>query len=373
MSFDLPPDSDGPQRGAPTISAPSGRGRALIITVLILVGILVAFFMFAGFYTDLLWYRSVGFTSVFTTELGTRIALFALFGLLMALGVGASLWIAYRTRPAFRGLSPEQQSLDRYRVAVDPYRRGILIAVMVALGLLAGGSAASQWRTWLLFRNAVPFKETDAQFGLDLSFFVFRLPFWRFLIGFGFAVVLLSLLGAVITHYLYGGLRLQSPGEKTTPAARNQIAILLGLFVLLKAAAYWTDRYELVVKDSGPDQRWQLHRHQRAAAGEDDPRSGSLWSVPCSSSRRCSPQLVPPVVGLGAAGPQRRDRRRDLPGRRAAVPGEAERAGQGGAVHPAQHRLHPSGLRPGPGGRPGVRRDRAADQGRAGGADRGTV
>jgi hypothetical protein len=187
---------------------------------------------------------------VFTTQIGTRVALFALFGLVMVLAVGASIWLAYRYRPAFRGLSPEQQSLDRYRVAIDPYRRVVVLAVLGGLGLLAGASAAAEWRSWLLFRNSQPFGSVDAQFGVDLSFFAFRLPFWDFLVAFAFAVVLMSLVAAVVTHYLYGGLRLQSPGEKTTPAARVQIAILLGLFVLLKAVAYWFDRYELVVKDS---------------------------------------------------------------------------------------------------------------------------
>ena len=84
---------------------------------------------------------------------------------------------------------------------------------------------------------------------------MFRLPFWRFLIGFGFGVVVVSLVAALVTHYLYGGLRLQTPGEKTTPAARAHIAVLLGLFVLLKAVAYWFDRYGLVVKDGRADQR----------------------------------------------------------------------------------------------------------------------
>ncbi|MCU0265775.1 MAG: UPF0182 family protein, partial [Actinomycetia bacterium] len=250
MSFDLPPDPDGPRRSGPVAAPPSTRGRTLLAVVLVLGLLALGFLVFAGFYTDLLWYRSVGFSDVFTTQIGTRVALFALFGLVMVLAVGASIWLAYRYRPAFRGLSPEQQSLDRYRVAIDPYRRIVVLAVLGGLGLLAGASAAAEWRSWLLFRNSQPFGSVDAQFGVDLSFFAFRLPFWDFLVAFAFAVVLMSLVAAVVTHYLYGGLRLQSPGEKTTPAARVQIAILLGLFVLLKAVAYWFDRYELVVKDS---------------------------------------------------------------------------------------------------------------------------
>ena len=249
MSFNLPPDPDGPSAPAPRPVTSSPRGRALLLTVLVIGVIVVGFWIFAGFYTDLLWFRSVGFTSVYTTELKTRLLLFAFFGVLMGAGVGASCWIAYRSRPAFRGLSAEQQGLDRYRVAIDPYRRPLTIAVSVLLGLIAGGSASSEWRVWLAFRNSTPFNSKDAQFHVDLSFYMFRLPFWRFLIGFGFGIVVVSLVAALATHYLYGGLRLQTPGEKTSSAARAHIAVLLGLFVALKAVSYWYDRYGLVLTD----------------------------------------------------------------------------------------------------------------------------
>ena len=63
-------------------------------------------------------------------------------------------------------------------------------------------------------------------------------PWLRFLLGFGFAMVLLALLAAAIVHYLYGGIRLQLPGPRVSDAAQTQISILLGLFCLLKAAAY---------------------------------------------------------------------------------------------------------------------------------------
>jgi len=253
VSFDLPQDPDGPGNGAPVSLPRQPRGRALIGTLLIIGFLLVAFWVFAGFYTDLLWFRSIGFTSVFTTELWTRLILFGFFGLIMGAVVAASFVIAYRTRPAFRGLSAEQQGLDRYRVAIDPFRRSLTVVICTVLGLLAGGSAAAEWQTFLQFRNSKPFFVKDAQFGVDVSFFAFRLPFWRFLVGFGFAVVVLSLIAALVSHYLYGGLRLQTPGEKTTPAARMHIAVLLGFFVMLKAISYWLDRYELVVKGNTAD------------------------------------------------------------------------------------------------------------------------
>jgi uncharacterized membrane protein (UPF0182 family) len=148
-------------------------------------------------------------------------------------------------------MSLEQQNLERYRQSLEPRRGLVLTAVAVVLGLFAGFTAQSSWKTWLAFRNSTNFGQTDPEFGKDLSFFVFDYPFYRLALGFAFGIVLLSLIGSVLTHYVFGGLRLQTPGQKLTAAARVQLSVLLGLFVLLKAIAYWLDRYGLVYSERG--------------------------------------------------------------------------------------------------------------------------
>ncbi|MFI6981653.1 UPF0182 family protein [Embleya sp. NPDC050154] len=229
------------------MGAPSRRSRTLLLTLAILVVIVVAWVLFANFWTDWLWYKSVGYGNVFTTKLWTRIGLFLVFGLLMAGAVGANVYVAYRLRPAFRGMSLEQQSLDRYRSAITPFRTWLLIGLSVIIGIIAGTSASGQWKTWLQFVNGVSFGTKDPQFHKDVSFYAFDLPFYRFLINFAFVAVVVGLVLAVITHYLYGGLRVQSPGSRATPAAQAHLSLLLGLFVLFKAVAYWLDRYSLAV------------------------------------------------------------------------------------------------------------------------------
>ncbi|MBU5895190.1 UPF0182 family protein, partial [Vibrio cholerae O1] len=72
---------------------PSRRVRTLLMTLGVLAVLAMAFVMFAGFWTDWLWYRSVAFSSVFTTTLWTKIGLFLVFGLLMAVAVGVNIWL----------------------------------------------------------------------------------------------------------------------------------------------------------------------------------------------------------------------------------------------------------------------------------------
>ena len=220
------------------------------MTLGVLAVLAMAFVMFAGFWTDWLWYRSVKYQSVFTTTLWTKIGLFLVFGLLMALAVGLNIWLAYRLRPPLSAMSLEQQSLDRYRMGLAPFRKWVLLAVTALIGLIAGASASGQWRTWLMWVNGVPFGEKDPQFHMDVAFYAFDLPWYRFLLAFGFAAAVLSLIAAALTHYLYGGLRITSPGARATAAATGHLSVLLGVFVSLKAVAYWLDRYGLAVKSS---------------------------------------------------------------------------------------------------------------------------
>src|ERR687897_1924665 len=205
----------------PPVPVPTRSHRAKL--VLGAVGVLLVLFTAIGtltnVYVDYLWFDETNYTEVFWTEIQTRALLFAVAGVATGGLVALSIHLAYRFRPTFRPMSLEQQNLERYRQSLEPRRGLVLTAVAVVLGLFAGFTAQGSWETWLEFRNSVNFGQTDPQFGLDVSFFVFDYPFYRLLLSFGFAIVLLALIGAVLTHYVFGGLRLQTPGQKLTSAA----------------------------------------------------------------------------------------------------------------------------------------------------------
>ena len=232
--------------GGETLSPSAPRRRSVLIpTIIVLAALVGGFVVFTGYYTDWLWYQSVDKSEVFTTSILTRLMLFGIFGAFLGLMVGIAMWIAWRTRPTFQAMTPEQASLERYRVAIDPYRRRVTVVLAVVVGFIGGLTASGEWGTFLLWRNATPFGIEDPQFGLDLSFFTFTLPFVQFLLTFAFTAVIITLIVVIIVQYLYGGLRLQPKGDRASGAAQSQISLLIGLFVLLKAVAYWFDRFAL--------------------------------------------------------------------------------------------------------------------------------
>lgn len=232
-----------PPMPLPTLSR---RARVVLGAIAVLVVVLSVLGTLTSEYIDYLWFQETGYESVFWTELSTRVVLFLVVGAATGLAVVGNIVLAYRIRPAFRPMSVEQQNLERYRVAIEPRRKLLLITLGVVLGAFAGFTAQSGWQTWLLWRNGVDFGVTDPQFQLDVAFYAFDYPFYRLLLGFLFAIVLLSLAGAAAVHYVFGGIRLQSKGDRLSSGARVHLSVLLGVFVLLKAFAYWLDRYGLV-------------------------------------------------------------------------------------------------------------------------------
>ena len=222
----------------------------LAITLTILAVITGALVALSGFYVDWLWFNSVGFTDVWTTVLTTKVALFVIAGLLTSFIISLNVYIAFRRRPFYVPTSVEADNLERYRATIDPIRKLAFGGIVLVLFYFGGTSASNLWGSWLLFRNSTEFGVQDPQFGLDISFFAFRLPFFQTLIGWGISTLILATLASAAVHYLYGGIRPQVPQERTTVAARVQLSVLLGLIVLLKAVAYWFDRYALALKES---------------------------------------------------------------------------------------------------------------------------
>ena len=222
----------------------------LFITAAILVALGALFSYISGYYVDWLWFKSVDFTSVWTTVLTTKLELFLLVGVITSAVISLNIYLAYKRRPLYVPTNIEMNGLEKLRGQIEPIRRWVFLGIVLVLAYFAGTSATVFWREWLLFKNATNFGVKDPQFGLDISFFAFRLPMWQAIIGWGISTLVLATLATAFIHYMYGGIRTTVQTDRTTVAARVQISILLGLIVLLKAVAYWFDRYALALKES---------------------------------------------------------------------------------------------------------------------------
>ena len=206
----------------------------------------------AGFWTDYLWFDSLSLSSVWASVLWAKIGLGLLFTAIFFVAIWISLFIADRLAPKVRPPGPEDELSRRWQQFTAS--RSILVRSVISLlfALLVGAGVSSQWQSWLFFTNRVDFGIVDQQFGIDVGFYVFQLPFLTFVVNWAFAAILVILVVTTIEHYLNGGIRLQGQaGSRVTPQVKAHLSLLLGLLALIKGVGYYLDRYELTLSERG--------------------------------------------------------------------------------------------------------------------------
>ena len=238
-----------PPVGAPTLNR---RTRILLIAAGVLVLLLLGGSRLITLYVDWLWFGEVGYRNVFTTIIFTRILQFLLGAVLIGGAVALSLWIAYRFRPVFVPVSGPEDPIARYRTVIISRLRLFGIGIPLLVGMIAGLAAQGDWQTVQQFLHSTAFGVTDPEFGIDVSFYAFELPFYRWVLDWLFIAVTISFIVALIAHYMFGGIRLTGRAGQVSAAARAHLAVLAGVFVLLKAVAYYLDRYELLYSTRNP-------------------------------------------------------------------------------------------------------------------------
>ena len=222
-----------------------GARAGLMVVAVVLFFLLTSIRGIAGFYTDYLWFGELDFTSVWAGLLGARVVPALVFSTLFFAALLANLVIADRLAPRFRPVSPEDQVVQRYRQLVGPRVAKVRVAVALLFSLMAGAGVSARWHDWVLFRNGVDFGAKDPQFDKDVGFYVFELPFISFALNWAFVAVVVIGVVTVSAHYLNGGIRLQTPGQRVTPQVKAHVSVLLGVLALIKAVQYYFQRYEL--------------------------------------------------------------------------------------------------------------------------------
>lgn len=202
-----------------------------------------------GFYVDYLWFKEVEFEGVWGGLLAAKFIPAALFSIIFFVLAVVNFTIAQRVAPRVRPQGPEDEIVEQYRRVVGGHQRFVNLVVSGVLALIAGSGASVQWKNWLLFRNRVDFGIEDPQFHWDIGFYVFQLPFLKFVVEWTIAAVAILTIATAITHYLNGGIRIQGAIQgaldRVTPQVKAHLSVLLALMALLKAADYYLQRFEL--------------------------------------------------------------------------------------------------------------------------------
>lgn len=240
--------------GSSTPAAPLKRPPKVAAIIAAIIAVLLFFGpMLVGMYTDWRWFGSIDYRSVFTTAIIARIVLFIIFGLVAAAVVWAAGFFAWRGRPDSLDVGDLNSPVYQYRQSIEK-SMGVLFKVIPAIvGIIAGFIGQSHWRDVMLFLNGQDFGVQDPQFHHDLGFYAFSLPVLQMVVNTLSILLVLAFLIALFGHYILGGIRIGNKAAgvrgSISRAARLQLAITAGLWMVAQVAGYWLERYGLLYSE----------------------------------------------------------------------------------------------------------------------------
>jgi hypothetical protein len=229
------------------------RRRPLTVIVVIVAVLYLVLTALGTLWTDYLWFDSIGYAGVWQRKWGMSIFL-GTVGIAVAFLI---LWLSLRLVDRFSprwapfDLSEEEELVERFREWMEPRVRQVRFWVTSFLAVLLGLTAASWRDDVFLFMNDKEFGVVDPIFGLDVGFYVFRLPLWTTMADWLFNALLLATLVVLVSHYFNGGIRFNGRRFTIARGPKTHLSVMLALIALVRAVVYRLDMYELLLTDRG--------------------------------------------------------------------------------------------------------------------------
>ena len=227
--------------------------KFIIVAAVVLIALLV---VISGLIQKGLWMRQLGYTGVFWTLLSLRWELFCVAFVVALLYLWINLRLAARNGATFRAgnLTSESTVAAKIGIQISP------ADLKLAMGALAAAAALifavifyAQWDTYLRFRYGGSFGLSDPLFGVDVGFYLFRLPFYELLQSSLTALTLITLLAVLVFYAYFGLLRFGRSGqmEGRGPKAVPHLSILFFVLVASWGWGFYLDHYELLYSTQG--------------------------------------------------------------------------------------------------------------------------
>ena len=218
--------------------------RFWTIAIIVMVVYLIARFG-VGLYTEFLWFEHLSLESIFVTALQAQIGIGLAVGLIFALLFFVNVWIA-------RVLSIRNVLFFSDEVLVaQKFVIWAIIGATLVLAWAVGTAASQSWLEILAYFNQQTFDLADPIFNMDVSFYLFTLPFFQFIRAWLFIALFLSLIGIAVIYGLAQQNNLVEGRIIILPHVQLHLSVLGALIFLTFAFGHWLSLFDLMYSPRG--------------------------------------------------------------------------------------------------------------------------
>ncbi len=199
-------------------------------------GLVIVISLSVYYYTELLWFESVGYENVFLTYLKYSLGFFFLEFIIFFVPL-------FLTNIAIR------------RVTLEFHGEPLKIPHLVDFGIaiFAALTVKNYWGSMLFYLNSSDFGIKDPIFGMDAAFYTFQLPFLRIILGSLLAAVLISLAIAAFAYmYAFRWVKSLEEFKEIFPGSGFiHFSVLVVLSFILSAVLLYLSRFGILHSEHG--------------------------------------------------------------------------------------------------------------------------
>jgi len=229
----------------------SRRRKLLLVVALLFVAFILGRIVLSN-WVDLLWFRSLGYASVFWTTISLQVSIFVVAAVVTFAVLYAAFWGIRRTH---EGNLPNKHAIivggQPVSFSVEPALRFISLAVSIVFAVIAGFTMISDWPVMGLFWYAARASgsATDSIFGKPLNFFLFTLPAWQIINDWLLTLAIATCAVAVLFLFITSGSRtIETRKLSYGPAPWRGLSITLASLLVVLAMNTYVSRYQTLLE-----------------------------------------------------------------------------------------------------------------------------
>ncbi|MGI6553684.1 MAG: UPF0182 family protein [Bacillota bacterium] len=230
----------------------SSKARLYLLLGIIAIG--GSLYFSAGFLTEWIWFKSLGYGDVFITRfLVKTLVQLSIFLLAFA-------WYFFNLRFALGSIRQHNDEIYYFPGPMTYYREFILrhlpvkmlsllfLFLSVFFALISSARFGYSWTSLLQYFHQIPFNWTDPIHGVDISFYFFSLPMMEWLLSLGKQLTWGTILLTALIYFIFDPLQLMGWHKQQLSAGQKHLLFQVSILLFGLSLTVFMQKYQLLLK-----------------------------------------------------------------------------------------------------------------------------